>query len=358
MTASRQSRGSSGEPSIADVARLAGVAQGTVSNVLNRPHKVSEKTRQRVQRAIDNLGYVRNGAARGLASGTRNTIGFVIVDLSNSFFLDMARGAEDVAQRSGKTLLLANSDMQMAKQAAYLNLFEEERVAGILLAPLSRSAHHAARARSRGRPLVVLNGDSGSTQACSVAVDNELGGYLATRHLIELGKRSLLFAGGPESLIPMRDRRRGAERAVLETAGTVRLEFVLTDEFQVEDGRKAGHALALREGGRMPDGIVAGADLLALGMLQSIVSESDLRIPDDIAIIGYDNNRSAWDSIIPISTVSQPGEEMGRHAARLLLEEIDAPGAHVHQHIVLEPTVIQRQSTIGRPDPTMSMRAH
>lgn len=349
MTASRQTRGNSAEPSIADVARLAGVAQGTVSNVLNRPHKVSDKTRQRVQRAIDNLGFVRNGAARGLASGTRNTIGFVIIDLSNSFFVDMARGAEEVAQRSGKTLLLANSDKQVSKQATYLNLFDEERVAGILLAPQPHSLHNSAITRPHGRPRVILNGDSDSSLVCSVAADNELGGYSAARHLIELGKRNLAFVGGPESLVPIRDRRRGAERAVLETNGAVRLEFLPTNEVQVEDGRPVGHDLSLRDRADVPDGIVAGTDLVALGILQSIVAQSDLRIPEDVAIIGYDNNRSAWDSIIPISTVSQPGEEMGRDAARLLLEEIETPGTHTHQHIVLEPTVVPRQSTTGRP---------
>ncbi|HWU60080.1 MAG TPA: LacI family DNA-binding transcriptional regulator [Microbacteriaceae bacterium] len=347
MTASQSTRRSGREPSIADVARLAGVAQGTVSNVLNRPNKVSEKTRLRVERAIDSLGFVRNGTARGLASGTRTTIGFVIADVSNSFFLDMARGAEEVAQLAGNTLLLANSDMDLSKQGAYLNLFDEERVAGILLAPLPRSLHHAASVRPHGRPRVILNADSGSTQVCSVAVDNELGGYLATRHLIELGKRNLVFVGGPETLIPIRDRHRGAERAVIEAHGEVRLDFIPTHEVRVEDGRKVGHSIAARERADVPDGIVAGADLLALGMLQSIVSESDLRIPDDIAIIGYDNNRSAWDSIVPISTVSQPGEEMGRNAARLLLEEVHTAGTHIHQHIVLEPTVVARQSTIG-----------
>jgi LacI family transcriptional regulator len=339
---------STGEPSVYDVARHAGVALGTVSNVLNHPHKVAEKTRIKVQRSIDELGFVRNGTAGALAAGTKNTIGFVTIDLSNSFFLDMARGAEEEAQQFGKSLLLANSDLKLTKQDAYLTLFDEERVAGILLAPLPYALQSAERVRSHGRPVVVLNDSASDLDVCSVLVNNQHGGYMAARHLIELGRTRLAFVGGPDSLRPIHDRHEGVKRAVAETNGAVRLEFLPTREVQVEDGRKVGHAIATREKRRVPDGIVAAADLLALGILQSLLSVSDLSVPDDVALIGYDNNRSAWDSMIPISTLSQPGEEMGREAARLLLDEIQSPATHVHRRVILEPTVIARASTVGR----------
>lgn len=333
---------------MADVAERAGVALGTVSNVLNRPHKVTEKTRKKVQDAIDSLGFVRNGAAGALAAGTSNTIGFVMIDLSNSFFVDMARGAEEEAKKMGKNLLLANSDMTAVKQDAYLSLFDEERVAGILLAPLPYTLRHARVVRSHGRPVVILNDTAEDSDSCSVVVNNEHGGYLAAKHLISLGRRRLAFVGGPDTLTPVHDRHEGVKRAVAETNGAVKLEFLSTKEVQVDDGRKVGHALVSRPAGRLPDGIIAAADLLALGVLQSVLSTSELRIPEDIALIGYDNNRSAWDSMIPISTLSQPGQEMGRVAAQLLLEEILTPETHVHRRIILEPSLIARQSTVGR----------
>lgn len=336
-----------------DVAKRAGVALGTVSNVLNHPHKVSGKTSAKVLSAIQELGFVRNGAAGALAAGTKNTFGFVITDLGNSFFLDMTRGAEEAAQRHGKAVLLANSDRQPAKQDAYLSLFDEERVAGILLAPVSNALERAGLVRSHGRPVVMLNDSSAGKDVCCVLADNEHGGYLAARHLIDLGRTRLAFVGGPDALRPIHDRHEGVKRAVAEanmTAGgnVVRLEYVPTREVQVEDGRKAGFAIAHRDPRRLPDGIVAAADLLALGIVQSVLSTSGLRFPEDIALIGYDNNRSAWDSIVPISTLVQPGEDMGREAVRLLLDEIEAPETHVHRHVILEPMVIARASSVGR----------
>lgn len=334
-------------PSMSDVARLAGVALGTVSNVLNSPDKVSADTIAKVQAAIDELGFVRNRAARALAAGTSSTIGFVLVDLSNSFFVDMARGAEEVAEEAGMSLLLANSDVLEAKQKRYLNLFDEERVAGILLAPIPGHPDGLQKARSHGRDVVLLNDSTDAKDICSVVVNNVHGGYLAAQHLIELGRRRILFAGGDERLVPVRDRRIGVERAIAETNGTVTLEYIVTDEVQAAHGREVGAALLARPASERPDGIVAAADLLALGVLQALAG-SDIRVPQDIAIVGHDNNRAAWDSIIPLSTISQPGHDVGASAAALLIEEIRQPARHVHKKVILEPSLIVRESTAGR----------
>ncbi|PPG08132.1 MULTISPECIES: LacI family DNA-binding transcriptional regulator [unclassified Rathayibacter] len=329
-----------------DVARRAGVALGTVSNVLNRPSLVSAATRSRVQQVIDELGFAPNRAARALAAGTSSTIGFVVIDLSNSFFLDMARGAEQTAETAGMTVVLGNADVRAIKQRTYLDLFVEEQVAGILLAPLPETAADAIGRLPPGRRLVFLN-DSAVDGACTVSADDEHGGYLAARHLIELGRRRLAFAGDPAIAVPVRDRLRGVERAVAESNGAVSLELDLTPEVQVEDGRRFGHLLADRAVADRPDGVVAAADLLALGVLQSLLARPDLRVPEDIAVTGYDDNRSAWDSVVPITTLAQPGEAMGEAAMRLLLDEISDP-QHVHRHEVLRPRLVVRGSTVPR----------
>jgi LacI family transcriptional regulator len=328
-----------------DVARRAGVALGTVSNVINRPARVSEPTRRKVQRAIEELGFVPNRAARALAAGISTTIGFVVTDLSNSFFLDMTRGAEREAAEAGMNVLLANTDMQPAKQGSYLDLFAEERVAGVLLAPLPDSAENVLGSMQPGRHIVMLN-DARVDGACTVSVDNELGGYLAARHLIDLGRRRLAFAGDPAIAAPIRDRLAGVERAVRESNGAISLELDATAEVQVEDGREFGQVIAARPAEERPDGIVAAADLLALGIMQALRTESSIRVPDDIAITGYDNNRAAWGSTVPITTLAQPGEEMGATATRLLLEEIRAGEHHEHRHEILEPTLIVRASSL------------
>ena len=330
-------------PRMEDVAIRAGVSLGTVSNVLNRPALVSAKTLSKVQNVIDELGFIPNRAARALAAGTNNTIGFVVADLSNSFFVDMIRGAEEEATVASMKVLLANTDMQMEKQRSYLDLFAEERLEGVLLAPLPGTAPMVRDAHPN-RHIVMLN-DTAVAGACTVSVNNELGGYLAARHLIEIGRRRLLFAGDPALAEPVLHRLQGAERAVSETSG-VTMEVARTPEVQVDDGRKLGHELLARSACDRPDGIVAAADLLALGVMQAFRSDPTLRIPEDVAITGYDDNRSAWSSMIPITTLAQPGGEMGRTAVGLLLDEIKVGATHEHRHVVMDPQLIVRASTV------------
>ncbi len=334
-------------PRMEDVAREAGVALGTVSNVLNRPQKVSPKVQAKVHKAIADLGFVPNRAARVLAAGTSSTIGFVVVDLSNSFFLDMTRGAEREAALHGLNLLLANSDVDFNRERAYLELFAQERVAGVLLAPVTTS-QPVPTAIPHAFPLhtVLLNSDA-TEDACTVGVDNELGGYLAARHLIELGRSRLMFAGSPDFARPVGQRFAGVKRAIDEVP-TVGLELMPTDEVQAEDGRAVGRAVLDRQPSERPDGIIASADLLAFGIVQAFLSTSEVRVPQDIAVTGYDNNRAAWDSGVPITTLAQPGEESGAVAMRMLMDELREGRSHVHTHTVLSPKLLVRESTVPR----------
>ena len=331
---------------MADVATRAGVALGTVSNVLNAPEKVSEATRARVARAIEELGFVPNRAARSLAAGTSATIGFVVVDLANSFFLDMARGAAQEAERHGMNVLLADSDLRLERQRTHLRLFNEERVAGVLLAPHPDSAEEPSSWHGRGRRLVVVNGPP-VAGGCAVNADNELGGYLAARHLIETGRRRLLFVGGRSGVTVLEDRARGAARAAAETGGAVTLAFRDTERVRAEQGRRVGRELAALAAEDRPDGIVAASDLLAVGISEVLLG-ARVRIPDDVGLVGYDDNRAAWDSAVPLSTVAQPGTEMGEAATRLLIEELRDPSTHRHRELVLPPTLVPRETSAAR----------
>ena len=330
-----------------DVARAAGVSLGTVSNVVNNPGKVTPATRQKVEAAIAELGFVRNGVARSLRAGRSTTIGFVLVDLGNSFFLDLVRGAEEEVNRAGMNLLLANADMSYEKEQTYLALFEEERVAGILLTPRPVPGEVGELPPpSVGVPRVLLNDPEAGPDVCSVQTDNVHGGYLAARHLIESGRRRLAFAGG-DALDPVRHRYRGVVRAVEEADG-VSLERVDTIGVTVHDGREVADEVLRRPEADRPDGILAGADLLALGLVQTLTVDGRLRVPDDVAVVGYDNNRAAWDSVVPITTLDQAGEEMGRAAASLLLEEIQEPEGHQHRTVWMEPFMVPRESSVRR----------
>ncbi len=325
-----------------DVARRAGVALGTVSNAVNNPHLVSPNTLQRVQAAILELGFVPNRRARALAAGASTTIGFVITDLSNSFFLDMARGAEREAERSGYNVLLADADRRIEKELVFMNIFDEERVAGILVAPHPKAAQDVL-SRQWGPVVVPLNADGGPGR-CSVLANNEVGGYLAARHLVEQGRQHIVFAGGPATLGPVVDRLHGAQRAMSEAAGA-RFEFYETHGVRERDGRALGRAIADLPIADRPDGVVAASDLLALGTIQALHAESALRVPVDIAVVGYDNNSATWDSPVPITSLDQLGSEMGKVALRLLLDEISSSDEHQHRHISLEPALVVRESS-------------
>ncbi len=330
------------------MARLAGVSLGTVSHALNHPHRVAPQTLARVQRAIDELGFVPDRRARALAGGASAVIGFVVLDLTNSYFVDMARGAEDEASVAGMNVLLANADVRADKEQTYLQVFDEERVAGILLTPHARTAGPDDGSRHWRRELVVLNAEAGPDR-CSVVPDDELGGYLATRHLIDSGRRRLVFAAALLHLAPIAQRLLGAQRAVAETDG-VTLEVLTSHGLRAQHGHDIGEQILARGPQERPDGVFAAADLVALGIVQTTTGRADgtgLRVPEDLAVVGYDDNQAAWGCAVPLSTIAQPGHEIGRIAARLLIEEIRAPDDHEHQRVRLPPTLVVRASTAG-----------
>jgi len=329
-------------PVMTDVAKHAGVSLGTVSNVLNNPDIVTPAKRDRVLASIAALGFVRNQQARSLVRGRANTLGFVVVDLANSFFVDIARGAEEYTAARGFKLLLANSDVDASRQDAYVDLFEEFRVAGMLLAPLDGPMGAAERVEERGTPVVRVNWP-GDDEHCGIAVDERHGGQLAAEHLLERGARRLLFAGGPFDLHAVAHRLDGARAAVAEHPGAV-LEVFETDRLTVVAGLQVGEHIAARPERERPDGLIAAADALAAGAIQRLRSEG-VRVPDDLLVIGYDNNHLTAESLVSISTISQPGHEMGELAAARLLEEIEAEPGHRHRSTLLRPSLIARRST-------------
>ncbi len=329
---------------MSDVARHAGVALGTVSNTLNSPEKVSEPTRRRVLAAIAELGFVRNDAARSLAAGNSTTVGLVLADLGNSFFVDIARGAEQVMRRHGMNVLIANTDVDRDREVGNLELFERTRVAGILFAPLDTPLAQSQVLPIRSTPTVFVNFTATGGSYSSVAVDERHGGSLAASHLLESGRRRLLFVGGPLMLSAVRERYEGAVAAAARVSDA-QLELVETRGVNIRHGRQAAQAILERGAGRY-DGIVAASDLLAIGLIQTLADRRGFTVPHDLAITGYDNNHFASENATPITTVSQPGEEMGRTAADLLLEKIARPDAP-SRAVVLEPHLIPRRSTLG-----------
>jgi len=332
---------------MSDVAQHAGVALGTVSNALNHPERVTLAVRDRVMASISALGFVPNRAARSLAVGRSNTVAFVLADLANSFFVDMARGAEQEAANAGRFLVLANADVDQEKQLDYIRYFGEEQVEGILVAPLAGVLDFPPL-DERTSAIVVLDADPDLRSACSARPDNHLGGRIAAEHLLSSGRRRIAFVGGAtERSRAIRDRHDGAFAAIRDHGGATFAHFG-SDDVRVADGRTIGRALLALSEEEMPDGIVAAADLVAQGLLQSILRDGRYRFPDDIALIACDDNRAASDSVIPISTVNLPGLELGQIGIQLLLAELAAGPDHRHRQVTISPDITARESSVGR----------
>lgn len=329
---------------IKDVARQAGVSVGTVSNVINRPDLVSEQTRTRVQAAIDLLGFVRSESARQLRAGRSRIVAMLVLDMANPFFVQVARGAEREARAAGLGVMLCNSAQDAAEEAEYLSLFAEQRVRGVLVTPADPTGANLAALRRREIPFVLVDRSAPVGECCSVSVDDVAGGYLAADHLLDKGHVGLTYVSGPMHLAQCRDRRTGAlvalkDRSLPEDA----LTHIEVPRLDVDAGRDAGARLLALS--RRPTAVFCANDLLALGVLQALYA-ADVAVPDDVALVGYDDIEFAAAAAVPLTSVRQPAVQMGRTAASLLLEETgDDADTHTHQRVVLQPELIAREST-------------
>ncbi|MRG59725.1 substrate-binding domain-containing protein [Agromyces sp. CFH 90414] len=330
--------------SVKDVAIAASVSVGTVSNVLNRPDKVAPATVARVLAAIDELGFVRNDAARQLRAGRSRSIGLVVLDVRNPFFTDVARGAEDRAARDGMAVLLGNSDEDGVREGAYLDLFEEQRVHGVLISPLADDLPRLERLRSRGTPVVLVDREAPDRSFSSVSVDDVVGGRLAVRHLLDTGRRRIAFVGGPVGIRQVADRLAGARQAVAEVPDAT-LEVIPTDSLSVLQGRAAGEGIRGRGAADRPDAVFAANDLLAMGVLQALSMMGAVRVPDDVALIGYDDIDFASAAVVPLSSIRQPAARIGHTAVDLLLREAAEGEAFAPEQVVFQPELVVREST-------------
>ncbi|GAA3802278.1 LacI family DNA-binding transcriptional regulator [Sphaerisporangium flaviroseum] len=330
--------------SIKEVAAQAGVSPGTVSNVLNRPHKVASETRSRVEQVIRELGFVRHGSASTLRAGHSRTIGLSVIDIGNPFFTDVAAGVEDMASELGYAVILGNSSGDRVKEERNLRVFAEQRVRGLLITPSDEDPRRLDVIRDRGISVVLVDHPAHRPDQCSVAVNDITGGRMAASHLLDTGAATIGYVTGPLTIRQCLDRRSGAEQAVaaagLDPARA--LKVVEMPAMNAKAGQRAAEKLIA--GGRLPDAIFCANDLLALGLLRGML-QAGLRVPDDVALIGYDDIDFAAASAVSLSSIRQPTYKLGRIATELLLDECDNPESHAHQQIMFQPELVAREST-------------
>jgi LacI family transcriptional regulator len=326
---------------IKDVAREAGVSIGTVSNVVNRPHVVAAATRSRVLSVIEELGYVRDESARQLRAGRSRIMAVLVLDLGNPFFVDLARGAEEAAHEEGLNVITCNSGQRLDLEASYLAMLAEQRVRGVLLSPVDTTGEALETFRRRGIPYVVVDRKVPLEEASSVSVDDVAGGALAAGHLLEAGHTRIAFVNGPHVLEQCRDREAGVH-SVLAGSGA-ELSVLETSALDVASGRDAGARLLGIS--PLPTAVFCANDLLALGVLQTMVG-AGVRVPDQMAIVGYDDIEFAAAAAVPLTSVRQPAKRLGRTAAELLIAETRGDDEPVERRqVVFTPELVVRGST-------------
>ena len=338
-----------------DVARLAGVSTSTVSAVINETVPVSPKRKQRVLEAMAALDYQPDAIARGLKTGKTNVIGVVVPDITNAFYPEVVRAVENAARQAGYSVLLCDSDENAKHEEAHLATLFSRRVDGVLLACCANSTAYATRTRHRF-PMVFVDRIPPAEAEGTVSTDNIQAAYMATRHLIELGHERIALLAGHTGLSPHRDRLEGFRKAMQEHHIPIRDEYLICGDVQIEDGLGATRrVLALR---LPPTAIMASNNKLLLGVLEGL-EEEEVRIPDRVSIVGFDDY--IWNRCFSpgVTSVAQSTEEMGRRSFELLLRIINRPeNQEVSQeHIRLAAELRVRGSTAPPPTPQLSQRS-
>jgi LacI family transcriptional regulator len=320
--------------SVKDVAAAAGVSVGTVSNVLNRPESVAEKTRTRVEQAMEELNFHRNASARQLRAGVSRTVGAIVMDVGNPYYTELARGIEDRLAVDDHTLILCSSDDDPRREARFLRLLAEQSVRGVLITPMATTNDRLSALRRLGIPSVLM--DSSSSEHASVGVDHVSGGRQAVAHLLAQGHRRILFLGGPEELQQTRHRLKGAVDAIQSAAldPSEVLKVVTLPALAANDGQQ-GMIEAL-ESGWGPTAVFCMNDITALGAMRELRLRG-LSVPSDMAVVGYDDLYLAAELMTPLTSVRQPMRQLGWAAADLLLT--DTP------HTLFEPELVVRASS-------------
>jgi LacI family transcriptional regulator len=259
--------------------------------------------------------------------------------------VDVASGAERAARAAGLGVMVCNSAQSTSEEVEYLSLFAEQRVRGVLVTPADPTGHSLKTLRSQGIPFVLVDRVSADAAVCSVSVDDVVGGRLAAQHLIAAGHRSIVYVGGPPELPQVRDRRAGALAALAEAGlPPEALTEVSAERLDVSAGRDAGaRLLGLSP---RPTAVFCANDLLALGVLQAVFA-ARVAVPEQMAIVGYDDIEFAAAAAVPLTSVRQPAVAMGRLAAEMLLEETADAEGHEHRQVVLQPELVVRGSSLG-----------
>jgi len=326
-----------------DVAKLAGVSTGTVSKYLNNQHTLKDDTKRRVEEAINALQYKPNLLARSMRTGKTNTLAVIVPDISNPFFVEVYNSIKSSASQNGYASILYTTDDNPDTLNRYLTGIHMQNVDGFVLCFIDNNKviEEFIDELHSNTPMVFLSWDINNTKHSSVVIDVFEGIYISTKYLIELGHKNIAYIGGPEDDIISKEKFNGYTKAMESVGYEINQQLIFHNSYTLQSGYQAARKLTMLP--VIPDALVAENDILAIGSIKYFLQRK-INIPDDIAIIGFDNIPLSAMYEPSLSTISLPITQMGNEAIKVLMSSIDNPLSKSKQ-IILKTSLVIRSST-------------
>lgn len=327
---------------IYDVAKKAGVSIATVSKVINNTGNMRESTRQRVKKVMQELNYHPNVHASALMGKATKTIGFLVQDISNPFFSELAKVIEDRVHEKDFNVFICSTDDDEAKEKKYIELMEHKQVDGFIISSTYKNKDILKNLIKRNVPLVLLTQDDPELNVSKISIDDFKGGYEATAHLLQLGHRNIAIIA--EKLSFSSDKRLAGYLSALNTYNVAHNDaFIIRINPSIENGMQALEQLFTLEKAERPTAIFACNEQLAIGVMLA-AREKNINIPHELSLVGFDDTILATTTVPRLTTIAQPIKEMGMKTVDLLIEEITT-GIRKQERILYNPKLIVREST-------------
>ncbi len=329
-------------PTLKDVAKQAGVSIATASRVLNKTKYIKQETRILVERAIQQLNYSPNRVAQRLRKkeGHRRLIGLLVADIQNPFYVDVMRGVEDVAFSTDHVVFLANFAQDVKREKLYLRIMKSESIDGLIVAPSHEKDREVIQLVKSGLPVVCVDRGLTDVEVDVVLIDNQKAAFEAVEYLIQRGHRRIAYLGGLPQIPTTMQRKKGYEDALRKYAIPVDPDLIRFGDSKHESGKRL--AAQLLDLPLPPTALFTGNNLITLGALETIHTRK-LKIPDEVAILGFDDMYWSISLNPPLTAVHQPGYEIGKRAAELLVQRIKEP-ERPSVKLVLQAELIKRDS--------------
>ncbi|MCY9669217.1 LacI family transcriptional regulator [Paenibacillus alginolyticus] len=325
-----------------DISKVARVSIATVSAVINKSAYVSPELAERVNTAIEELNYRPNAIARSLKMNSTLTVGVIITDISNPYYAAMIKGMDDAAMKKNFSLILCITSNDHDRFNNYLKVLMEKRVDGLLLTSISHQ-DDLQRVERTGIKYVLVNRKPPAYDRNFVGVNNPLTSELSVKHLVSQGKKRIAYFAGDLQISTARERWEGFISGMRQNGLQIDDSLMFQGSYSQESGYTNVKKM-LSEVKVLPDAICAASDLVAFGAIKAL-RESGIRVPDDIAVIGNDNNSFSENFIVPLSTIDHPTYEMGKISMEFMLQMIEGKDEGQNRQIILTPSLVVRESS-------------